>query len=244
MKIIDIFNIEHNNDSQILLFKEGLFFRAYERSALRFIEKVADFHVLKRTYKVINNEMVFVGFPAANLERLLQGKGLAAPVVVPFGVALNGFTENRDFVKWKDSIPDSSKQEDEQRLLIQERVLPNFKDNHPLHVYKSGYDVLVQVYRLVQNFSREHKYTIGEELKRDAFQLALYTYRYAQGKNAKELEQSELSYPLLALSQIDVIRLRLRILSDLHKLSPNSFSRINTDLEYLKDQLSSIKVTR
>lgn len=242
MKIADIYNIETGNDSQILLFQEGLFYRAYERSALRFIENVADFHVLKRTYKVINHDMVFVGFPSANLSRLLQAKELPKPEPVSFGVVLNGFKEKRDFREWKESVPNNSKEEDEQRLLIQERVLPNFKDKHPLHVYKSGYDVLLQIYRLAQNFSREYKYTLGEELKKDAFQLAIYTYRYAQGKDARRLEQSPLSYPLLALNQIDIIRVRLRILSDLHRLSPNSFSRINTDLEYLKDQLSSVKV--
>ena len=215
-----------------------MFLRAYERSALRFVENIADFTVLKRYYKIINTSLVYLGFPEKNLIKLLTDKSIVISSAVSYGYFLNNFKEKRDFVKWKASIEDTSKLEDSGSLLMQERVKPNFKPQSPLAVYKSGYDVLVQVYRLVQNFTREYKYTLGEELKKDAFQLALYTYRYAQGKNAKELELSELSYPLLALSQIDVIRIRLRILSDMHNLSPNSFSRINTDLEYLKDQLS------
>ena len=50
MKIEKILQYESQNNDAIILFKEGIFFRAYERSAMRFTEYVAPFKVFKRYY--------------------------------------------------------------------------------------------------------------------------------------------------------------------------------------------------
>ena len=50
MKIEDILRIEHNNVSNIQLFNDGIFFRAYERSAMLFNECVTRYKVFKKFY--------------------------------------------------------------------------------------------------------------------------------------------------------------------------------------------------
>ena len=37
--------------------------------------------------------------------------------------------------------------------------------NH-LPVYKASYDLLVKIFELTRNFSREYKYTLGESIKK------------------------------------------------------------------------------
>ena len=42
-----------------------------------------------------------------------------------------------------------------------------------LPVYKASYDLLLAIFLLTKNFSREYKYTIGEDLKKTAAEMIL-----------------------------------------------------------------------
>jgi hypothetical protein len=72
MKIQDIANIEDANDDGIILFREGLFWRAYERSAFRFNKFIKEYRVLSREYKNIGRKLVFSGFPGNQLDKILK----------------------------------------------------------------------------------------------------------------------------------------------------------------------------
>jgi hypothetical protein len=48
-------------------------------------------------------------------------------------------------------------------------------DNLP--VYKAGYDMLVEIFRFTQNFSREYKYTLGERLKNETIDMITNIFR-------------------------------------------------------------------
>lgn len=233
MKIKDIYDLEYNNNSMIFLIRDGNFYRAYERPALFFVENVATYHLLKREYKVINAEMVYLGFPQTNLSKLLEEKNLKLRGKTSNYLVMGPFSAKGDFEQWKASILCQTREEDECRLMMQERVLPRFEDDHPLHIYKLGNDCMVEIYKLVENMKRGYKYSVGEELKKDAFQLGLITFRMAKYK-AKDADRPTVRE---ALRQVDVVRLRLRLLQELHQLSVNAFTRINTQIEYLVTQL-------
>ncbi|MBO4646209.1 MAG: hypothetical protein J5642_06800 [Bacteroidales bacterium] len=126
MKIKDIYNLEVDNTSNIYLVRDGNFLRAYEHSALLFLDNVTQYHVIKRFYKVINAEMVFLGFPQSILSKLLQQHGLVIGGETSDFLVLYGFSVKRDFSLWKSSVRCNSKEEDERNLLMQERVLPRF----------------------------------------------------------------------------------------------------------------------
>ena len=233
MKVKDIYNLELNNNSNIYLIKDGNFYRAYERSALLFVENITTYHLTKHAYKNINFEMVYLGFPQSSLPKLLKEKNLELRGDTSEFLVLGPFTMKGDFEYWKASIPCKTKEEDERRLMMQEKVLPRFEDNHPLHIYKLGNDCMVEIYKMTENMKRGYKYTVGEELRKDAFQLGLITFRMAKYK-AKSANRPTIEDALL---QIDVVRLRLRLLQELHQLSMNAFTRINTQIEYLVTQL-------
>ena len=133
MKIRDIYNLEAANTSDIYLVRDGSFFRAYEHSALLFLDNITEYHVTKRLYKVINTELVYLGFPQSALPKLLAKHSLSIGGETADFVVLHGFSAQRDFALWKASVVCNSKEEDERNLLMQERVLPRFEDNHPLH---------------------------------------------------------------------------------------------------------------
>ena len=225
--------MELANTNSIYLIREGNFYRAYEHSALFFTENIEPYHLLKRLYKVINAEMVYLGFPQTVLPKLLKEKGLMIAGDTSQFLVLRPFSTGQDFGVWKASMQCNSKEEDEQRLLMQESVRPRFEDNHPLHIYKIGLDCMVEIHKLTDNMKRGYKYSVGEELRKDVFQLGLITFRIAKnGKGAGFAEGCR-----KALRQMDVVKLRLRLLSELHQITIPALSRINTQLEYLVRQL-------
>ncbi|MBC7503997.1 hypothetical protein H7169_03420 [Candidatus Gracilibacteria bacterium] len=58
-----------------------------------------------------------------------------------------------------------------------------------LPVYKASYDFLLQICIVSKNFTREYKYTIGQELKNETISLILDIYR------AKFIEKQEIYIP-------------------------------------------------
>lgn len=68
--ITEIIGIEDSNDSQIHLFREGLFLRAYQHSAYQFMTTVKSFRAIKKYYKVIDRDVVVLGFPSGRLSEL------------------------------------------------------------------------------------------------------------------------------------------------------------------------------
>lgn len=74
MKLKETLEIEHNKkQNQIILFKEGSFWRAYEISA--FIccnyNPQTSLKPTKRNYKDINEECIFIGFPISSVSKYL-----------------------------------------------------------------------------------------------------------------------------------------------------------------------------
>lgn len=75
MTLEEIFDIETHNQSEIHLFRQGMFYRAFERScvALRSIERYA---VLKKRSATTGIEYIYSGFPVSVLDRVAAGRGM------------------------------------------------------------------------------------------------------------------------------------------------------------------------
>lgn len=65
--ISHILSIECTNTQHIYLYREGIFLKAYERSAYAFVTGVQSFRVKKRFVKNVNKEIVSIGFPSEGL---------------------------------------------------------------------------------------------------------------------------------------------------------------------------------
>lgn len=59
---------EQSNTDKIYLHKEGIFYRAYERSAYLWLNHICNYEIKKRYVKTINEVIVYLGFPMSVLE--------------------------------------------------------------------------------------------------------------------------------------------------------------------------------
>ena len=70
MKIKDILELENSNINNIILHKEGLFWRAYEKSAYLFTLYIKAHQITKKYYKNVNSNVVYLGFPQSSFSKI------------------------------------------------------------------------------------------------------------------------------------------------------------------------------
>ncbi|MBU2568319.1 MAG: four helix bundle protein [Elusimicrobia bacterium] len=102
--------------------------------------------------------------------------------------------------------------------------------NH-LPVYKTSYDLLLNIFRFVKDFNREYKYTIGESIKKETIEMITNIYRANSSWDKAPLIQK-------ARENAEVIRLYLRLTKDLKQISLEKFVQLNEKLESVSKQLS------
>ena len=105
MSIKEIVEAEKSNTSKIYLYREGLFFRAYEVSAFALCSFVHPFKVIKRQLKVLNGEEVaYVGFPASSEDKYLNGRNIIESDDAHKVIGLTEPIDLNAFVEWKKGI--------------------------------------------------------------------------------------------------------------------------------------------
>lgn len=60
---------EADNTSLIYLYKEGLFWKAYEKSAYLFVNSIASYKVKSKFVKAVKQDIIYIGLPPVSLER-------------------------------------------------------------------------------------------------------------------------------------------------------------------------------
>ena len=100
-----------------------------------------------------------------------------------------------------------------------------------LPIYKATYDLVLIIFRLVKNFNKEYKYTIGENLKKETIEAITNIYR----ANISEEKKIHLAK---ARENIEVIRLYLRILKDLKQITVKQIAYANSYIENVSKQLT------
>lgn len=102
--ITQIISKESENTRNIYFYQEGIFYKAYERSAFAFVTYYKAFKVKRKFYKCLNKEVVSIGFPSAGIERYFPKEKIQKDTdgVV---VELNGELDINQFEEWKASIP-------------------------------------------------------------------------------------------------------------------------------------------
>lgn len=99
-----------------------------------------------------------------------------------------------------------------------------------LPLYKATYDLTLEMFKLVKDFEREYKYTIGEDLKKKTIDLVALIYRANTIRDKLEVIVS-------AREKIEVIRLLVRLTKDLKQISMKKFVSISKSIETVSRQL-------
>lgn len=102
---------------------------------------------------------------------------------------------------------------------------------YDLPVYKATYDILLELFLLVQKMPREHKFALGEQLKKECLDIFLDIYQANTVDNKKEFLRS-------ATLHLLKVRVMLRICNDLRLINMERFVKLNEKVENVSRQLS------
>ncbi|MDR3479042.1 MAG: four helix bundle protein [Gammaproteobacteria bacterium] len=81
-----------------------------------------------------------------------------------------------------------------------------------LPVYRDTYQLILRVFGVTKEFSKEYQYTLGQDMKRDALQLMCSIHRANKhGNRAEHLE--------VFLDELELLKLEIRLCVDM-KLVP------------------------
>ena len=81
----EIASREDANRAEIALYPEGLFYKAYERSAFAFVTRISAFKPSKKRIKYLGRDIVSIGFPAGYLTRYFEAWKSSLPLKEPKG---------------------------------------------------------------------------------------------------------------------------------------------------------------
>lgn len=101
-----------------------------------------------------------------------------------------------------------------------------------LPVYRESYRLLVEVYKRTETLGKSHKYTIGEEVKKRAFEVLLNIYRASR-------HQDKAPYLDKARDDIEYIRLSFRLLRDLGVVGSKNYVALNEHIESVSKQFAA-----
>jgi len=82
---------------------------------------------------------------------------------------------------------------------------------YELPVYRDVYKLILMIFECTKDFSKEFKYTLGQDMKRDALQLVRNIYRANKSANKKE-------YLEAFLDDFELLKLEIRLCADMKVL--------------------------
>jgi hypothetical protein len=100
-----------------------------------------------------------------------------------------------------------------------------------LPIYKASYQLVIKLFTSSDDFAREYKYTVGQELKDEGVTLIKNIYRANKAMD-KAIAIGE------ARENVEVIRLFVRLMQDFNQLGLKKFVEINMAIEEVSKQLS------
>lgn len=103
MTVKDIIHLESGNQATIILLREGIFWKAYEKSAFAFFHQVHPYKPIRKWVQTVKGDLISLGFPMASTDSVLKNKEIllqqedrlvlsALPIV------------QEEFESWKQSV--------------------------------------------------------------------------------------------------------------------------------------------
>lgn len=101
-----------------------------------------------------------------------------------------------------------------------------------LPVYKESYDLIIDLFKIIKDFDREYKYTLGENVKKEAIEMVTSIYR----ANASFTKKPHIEK---AREKIETIRIFFRLARDLRQVGLKRFVDVNEKIENVSKQLTA-----
>ena len=103
-----------------------------------------------------------------------------------------------------------------------------------LPIYRDSYNLLLAIYQLTGKFSREYKYTLGQDMKRDALHLFRNLY---QANRSQDKRQNLDEF----LAEFELLKLEVRICVDLRLVSLKKMAEISLLTDSIGKQINAWK---
>ena len=99
-----------------------------------------------------------------------------------------------------------------------------------LPIYKDSYQLLLEIYRTTSKFTREHKYNLGQDMRRDALAMLRYLY----GANVSVAHRQEHIDRFLNL--FEMLKVEIRLCVDLNIININTLAHISLIMDSISRQ--------
>lgn len=224
MTFKEILDREDSNTDSIWLYREGIFMKAYDRSAFFVHTLVQPFKLSRRYIKTVNRDVISLGFPEQTLSKWMRGyvSENVCDGIVRFYTRIE-FDEVA-FQNWKEVVA----------VNVGDHYTPNTAMIEKAPVYKTTYDLLLQVMDFSKNISKNAASSIGLRLKEKCYELS-YAVRvlYDVPDRVAHLD--------LALGYASEVEFILQLLKDMKEISLNTFALSSERIVSISNQLSAFR---
>jgi len=102
---------------------------------------------------------------------------------------------------------------------------------YDLPVFSDTYQLTLKIFELTQQFSREYKFTLGQDMKRDCITLVRSIYRANKNK-AREVYLEQF------LDEFEVLKLEIRLCKDLRLITLKQQAHLALSMEKIGKQIT------
>lgn len=103
-----------------------------------------------------------------------------------------------------------------------------------LPIYRDTYKLLLEIYKTTTKFSREYKFSLGQDMKRDA----LFLFRNIYRANINIYKRSFLEE---FLSDYELLKLEIRLCRDLNIISVKKLAELSAIMDKIGKQATAWK---
>jgi len=108
---------------------------------------------------------------------------------------------------------------------------------YELPVYKDTYKLILMIFEYTKDFSREYKYTLGQDMKRDALQLVRGIYRANKAANKREHLDT-------FIDDFELLKLEIRLATDMKILPAGKQAELSILLDSIGKQITGWRKTQ
>ncbi len=102
---------------------------------------------------------------------------------------------------------------------------------YDLPVYRDTYKLILKIFEVTKEFPKEYKYTLGQDMKRDAMQLVRSIYRANKSAQKKD-------YLDAFLDEFELLKLEIRLCVDMKILSYKKQAELTVLMDSIGKQVT------
>lgn len=100
----EIIQLESSNYTHIYLLHEGVFWKAYEKSAFAFFSQIREYKPVRKWLQVLKGDLISLGFPVTSAKTVLEDANVLLHEKDRIVLSASP-VEQHKFMEWKQAVP-------------------------------------------------------------------------------------------------------------------------------------------